>query len=180
MNRRSSRRSSSPSGEGGVAANNDYAAGDPKRRRLDAKSNLRSSATATKPSKLSPFSATMSSNPIFGRRVSEDKVKLSSSSKSAKMVTPIKSKRAKSSKQEDDMEDILNIPYAPTFYPTIEEMKDSPLVFIEKIRPIAQQYGICKIVPPPEWNPLPHFGKFIVCLLLRVRVEGSQRLCDEN
>jgi len=42
---------------------------------------------------------------------------------------------------------------APTFYPTVEEFQGNPIDFIEKIRPIAQQYGICKIVPPKGWNP---------------------------
>jgi hypothetical protein len=51
----------------------------------------------------------------------------------------------------------LEVPYAPTFYPTIEDMEGNPLDFVEKIRPQAQKYGICKIVPPKGWNP--PFGK---------------------
>jgi hypothetical protein len=47
----------------------------------------------------------------------------------------------------------LNVPWAPTFYPTIEEMQGNPLHYVEKIRPIAQRYGICKIVPPKGWAP---------------------------
>ncbi|KAF2078179.1 hypothetical protein CYY_000469 [Polysphondylium violaceum] len=39
------------------------------------------------------------------------------------------------------------IPEAPVFYPTVEEFK-SPLKYIESIRPIAEKYGICKIIPP--------------------------------
>ncbi|XP_043709984.1 lysine-specific demethylase 5A isoform X3 [Telopea speciosissima] len=46
----------------------------------------------------------------------------------------------------------LNIPQAPVFYPTEEEFKD-PLEFIYKIRPQAEPYGICKIVPPKNWKP---------------------------
>ncbi|EGC31405.1 hypothetical protein DICPUDRAFT_39970 [Dictyostelium purpureum] len=41
------------------------------------------------------------------------------------------------------------IPEAPVFYPSIEEFK-SPLKYIESIRPIAEKFGICKIVPPFE------------------------------
>jgi histone demethylase JARID1 len=41
---------------------------------------------------------------------------------------------------------------APTFRPTAEEFKD-PLQYIQKIREVAQQYGIAKIVPPDSWNP---------------------------
>ncbi|KAJ4954062.1 hypothetical protein NE237_030894 [Protea cynaroides] len=46
----------------------------------------------------------------------------------------------------------LNIPQAPVFYPTEEEFKD-PLEFISNIRPQAEPYGICKIVPPKDWKP---------------------------
>ncbi|XP_055932115.1 lysine-specific demethylase 5A-like [Argiope bruennichi] len=43
-------------------------------------------------------------------------------------------------------------PEAPVFEPTVEEFKD-PLAYIAKIRPVAEQTGICKIKPPPEWQP---------------------------
>ena len=47
----------------------------------------------------------------------------------------------------------LEIPWAPTFYPTVEEFEAGPMGYIEKIRHQAQKYGICKIVPPSGWNP---------------------------
>lgn len=47
----------------------------------------------------------------------------------------------------------FDIPLAPTFYPTLEEFKKGPISYMEKIRPQAQQYGICKIVPPKQWSP---------------------------
>ncbi len=65
----------------------------------------------------------------------------------------------------------LDVPYAPTFYPTIEDMEGNPLDYVEKIRPQAEKYGICKISPPKGWNP--PFCKFspptfeIGCALLR-------------
>ena len=34
----------------------------------------------------------------------------------------------------------------------MEEFKDS-LAYFEKIRVIGEQYGICKIKPPDEWQP---------------------------
>ncbi|PKI41359.1 putative lysine-specific demethylase JMJ16 [Punica granatum] len=41
---------------------------------------------------------------------------------------------------------------APAFYPTEEEFQDT-LNYIASIRPRAEQYGICRIVPPPSWRP---------------------------
>ena len=37
---------------------------------------------------------------------------------------------------------------APVFIPTSEEFKN-PLLYIQKIRPLAEKFGICKIKPPP-------------------------------
>ncbi|KAL5053579.1 hypothetical protein RYX36_034261, partial [Vicia faba] len=41
---------------------------------------------------------------------------------------------------------------APVFYPTFEEFEDT-LGYIAKIRPMAELYGICRIVPPACWTP---------------------------
>ncbi|XP_045784075.1 protein Jumonji isoform X2 [Maniola jurtina] len=41
---------------------------------------------------------------------------------------------------------------APTFYPTEDEFRD-PLAYYLKIAPIAAQYGLCKVVPPPSFKP---------------------------
>lgn len=41
---------------------------------------------------------------------------------------------------------------APVFYPTEEEFEDT-LKYIASIRPKAERYGICRIVPPTSWDP---------------------------
>ncbi|XP_078427874.1 transcription factor jumonji (jmj) family protein / zinc finger (C5HC2 type) family protein isoform X2 [Wolffia australiana] len=44
---------------------------------------------------------------------------------------------------------------APVFYPTEEEFEDT-LKYIASIRPKAESYGICLVVPPPSWkSPCP-------------------------
>ncbi|KAG8002472.1 Lysine-specific demethylase 5B-B [Nibea albiflora] len=43
-------------------------------------------------------------------------------------------------------------PECPVFEPSWEEFKD-PFAFINKIRPIAEKTGICKVRPPPGWQP---------------------------
>ncbi|XP_011494343.1 PREDICTED: lysine-specific demethylase lid [Ceratosolen solmsi marchali] len=53
--------------------------------------------------------------------------------------------------QREDFEFLIP-PEAPVFEPTSEEFLD-PLGYIAKIRPIAEKSGICKIKPPPNWQP---------------------------
>lgn len=45
-----------------------------------------------------------------------------------------------------------NLEDAPVFYPNEEEFEDT-LRYINSIRSRAEQYGICRIVPPPSWKP---------------------------
>ncbi|RKP09517.1 JmjC domain, hydroxylase-domain-containing protein, partial [Thamnocephalis sphaerospora] len=47
---------------------------------------------------------------------------------------------------------MFDLPEAPTYRPTAEEFRD-PMRYIARIRPEAEQFGICKIVPPEGWQP---------------------------
>lgn len=49
---------------------------------------------------------------------------------------------------------------APVFIPTEEEFRN-PLVYIQKIRPLAEKYGICRIKPPAV-----RIKKLLILLLL--------------
>ncbi|KAK3134650.1 hypothetical protein QOZ80_6AG0551750 [Eleusine coracana subsp. coracana] len=46
------------------------------------------------------------------------------------------------------------VPEAPVFHPSEDDFAD-PLAYVARIRPLAEPYGICRIVPPPSWSP-PH------------------------
>jgi len=45
-------------------------------------------------------------------------------------------------------------PDCPVFNPTKEEFAMGPLEYINKIRPLAEPYGLCKIIPPQVWRAL--------------------------
>lgn len=70
----------------------------------------------------------------------------------------LKSYSVKSVVQESksDTEKQLSTPQgkileAPTFYPSEEEFND-PLEYIDKIRPEAEKFGLCRIVPPSNFR----------------------------
>lgn len=41
---------------------------------------------------------------------------------------------------------------APTLYPNEDEFRD-PQEYIQSLRPLGEQYGILKIIPPSNWRP---------------------------
>ena len=65
-------------------------------------------------------------------------------------------------------------PEAPVFEPTWEEFQDA-IGYINKIRPIAEKTGICRIIPPPVSAKLvmhdrgKHF-QFAFCITNRLSI----------
>jgi histone demethylase JARID1 len=70
----------------------------------------------------------------------------------------------------------LSVAFAPTFFPTVEDFEGNPIRYIEKIRPVAERYGVCKIVPPKGWNPAP-FGTFTLFSPVLALLDKSQLDC---
>jgi histone demethylase JARID1 len=69
------------------------------------------------------------------------------------MVLPEQIDKSFELHEKDELTPMV-LPVAPTFFPTADEFCGmSPVEYINKIRPIAEQYGICKIVPPAGWDP---------------------------
>ena len=60
--------------------------------------------------------------------------------------------RALANSRRDTHRVQVDVPFAPTFRPTVEEFKD-PMAYITSITSQAEQFGICKIVPPSGWAP---------------------------
>jgi hypothetical protein len=44
---------------------------------------------------------------------------------------------------------------APIFHPTEKEFQD-PLEYIDRIRPVAEKFGLCRVVPPPNFKVYVH------------------------
>eukprot|EP00937_MAST-01D_sp_MAST-1D-sp2_P002945 g2945.t1 len=75
------------------------------------------------------------------------------------------------------MDSFSRIADAPVFRPTAADFED-PMAYISSIRPIAEQSGICKIVPPANWRPafkLPSHAQFTTRVQMLDGLEGGAR-----
>ncbi|CAH0386856.1 unnamed protein product [Bemisia tabaci] len=76
----------------------------------------------------------------------------SRSPKPAKRAKKSATQKTSTAKEFPKPESPGKIVEAPTFHPTEEEFSD-PLEYIERIRPMAEQYGLCRVVPPSNFKP---------------------------
>lgn len=65
-------------------------------------------------------------------------------------VASVKTKETRGNSQDDNPR-LFGLEHCPAFFPTPEEFKD-PMAYIKSISATAREYGICKIVPPNNWN----------------------------
>ena len=72
---------------------------------------------------------------------------------------------------------LTQLPDAPTFYPSEREFQD-PLAYIASLRPEAEHFGACKIVPPPGWNP--RFALDRKTLRFKTRVQSVHELQERS
>ena len=63
---------------------------------------------------------------------------------------------------------------APTFRPTEAEFRD-PMTYIKSIFEQGSKFGICKIIPPDNWNP--DFAIDTTVCLIQLHVVGSMLVC---
>lgn len=68
--------------------------------------------------------------------------------KEGKLLTPNGSSESTATSTKQQIFEFVVPPEAPVFCPSEVEFQD-PLSYIDKIRCIAEQSGICKIKPPP-------------------------------
>jgi len=71
-----------------------------------------------------------------------------------------------------------DVPQCPTYYPTALEFAE-PLEYIASIREEAEKFGICRIVPPPQWQPKCQVSESSA-FLFQTRLQHVHRLFKRN
>lgn len=90
------------------------------------------------------------SSSVRERKLSSDGAK--SAKKTKSKPTEILSPANKTSfPRTKDPNEEARLVEAPTFRPSEKDFQD-PLEYIDKIRPIAEKFGICKVVPPSNFK----------------------------
>ncbi|XP_076170572.1 jumonji, AT rich interactive domain 2 [Ptiloglossa arizonensis] len=74
---------------------------------------------------------------------------IKSKQKGTEICSPTNNVTFPSAKSENNEARLVE---APTFHPSEKDFQD-PLEYIDKIRPIAEKFGICRVVPPPNFKP---------------------------
>ncbi|KOC63892.1 Protein Jumonji [Habropoda laboriosa] len=74
---------------------------------------------------------------------------MKSKQKGSEIYSPTNNVTFPSAKNENNEARLVE---APTFHPSEKDFQD-PLEYIDKIRPIAEKFGICRVVPPPNFKP---------------------------
>ncbi|XP_076247769.1 jumonji, AT rich interactive domain 2 [Calliopsis andreniformis] len=74
---------------------------------------------------------------------------MKSKQKASEICSPTNNVTFPSAKDENSEARLVE---APTFHPSEKDFQD-PLEYIDKIRPIAEKFGICRVVPPPNFKP---------------------------
>ncbi|GAM27350.1 hypothetical protein SAMD00019534_105250 [Acytostelium subglobosum LB1] len=125
------------SARGGKMMSTHSMSNDTRLRRLSSKKKSPNTGSSSSPSSASKKSP------------SKNNKKVTSSSTGTSLLSEFKAAKSWDSEKVRNWD----IQEAPVFYPTVEEFRH-PLAYIEKIRPIGEKYGICKVVPPYKAQPI--------------------------
>lgn len=77
-------------------------------------------------------------------------------------LSTVKTSSPKVNKSNLDYPRPFGLTDCPEFFPTPEEFKD-PMAYIRSISDRAKEYGICKVIPPPDWK-MPFVTDTEVCI----------------
>eukprot|EP00035_Acanthoeca_spectabilis_P024670 m.454862 g.454862 ORF g.454862 m.454862 type:complete len:892 (+) comp20757_c0_seq1:166-2841(+) len=123
------------------------------------------------PTDLAMKSATVKQVPLQTSSRSEKRAASGSSGGAA--AEPGKRRRTQASKPVFEA-----VPTCPVYHPTAMEFAE-PLDYIASIRDEAEKFGICRIVPPPQWQPTCQVSETSE-FTFRTRLQHIHRLFKRN